>query len=173
VLGHEGRGLAGAAGIRPDVTIGTLGKALGSQGAFAAASSRVVDLMRNRARSFIFSTAPSPVLSATTLAALRLARGADDRRLALRQHWSRLRHGLSELGYRVLPGDSAIIPVVIGEAEPTMALSEALFQRGVFVHGIRPPTVPRGQCRLRLVPMATHSDADIAEALAAFAEARR
>ena len=63
--------------------------------------------------------------------------------------------------------------VLVGEAEPTMALSEALFERGVFVHGIRPPTVPKGECRLRLVPMATHSDSDIAEALSAFAEARR
>jgi 7-keto-8-aminopelargonate synthetase-like enzyme len=173
VLGPEGRGLAYAAGVLPDVVIGTLGKAFGCQGAFAAASENVSELVRNRARSFIFSTAPSPVLSAVALAALRLVREADPLRTRLRQHWTRLRHGLAELGYRVLPGDSAIVPVLIGEADPTMALSEALFERGVFVHGIRPPTVPRGQCRLRLVPMATHSDADIAEALSVFAEARR
>lgn len=173
VLGPEGRGLARAAGVQPDVTIGTLGKAFGCQGAFAAASANVSELIRNRARSFIYTTAPSPVISAAALAALRLVREADPARQLLRQHWTRLRHGLQELGYRVAPGDSAIIPILIGDADPTMALSEALFQRGVFVHGIRPPTVPRRQCRLRLVPMATHTDADVAEALAAFAEARR
>jgi 8-amino-7-oxononanoate synthase len=173
VLGPEGRGLASAAGVEPDVTIGTLGKAFGCQGAFAAASENVSELVRNRARSFIFSTAPSPALSAAALAAVQLVREADPLRRQLRQHSTHLRHGLAELGYRVLPGDSAIIPVLIGAAEPTMALSEALFERGVFVHGIRPPTVPHGQCRLRLVPMATHSEADIAEALSAFAEARR
>jgi 8-amino-7-oxononanoate synthase len=173
VLGPEGRGLAFGAGIRPDVTIGTLGKAFGAQGAFAAASETVSELIRNRARSYIFSTAPSPAVSAAALAALKLVREADQPRQTLRRHWNALRHGLTELGYRVLPGDSAIIPILTGDAEPTMALSEALFERGVFVHGIRPPTVPKGECRLRLVPMATHTDADIAEALTAFAEARR
>jgi 8-amino-7-oxononanoate synthase len=172
VLGPEGRGLARGAGLLPDVTIGTLGKAFGCQGAFAAASHSVTELLRNRARSYIYSTAPSPVTSAAALGSLRLVREADQPRHSLRQHWTRLRHGLAELGFSVVPGDSAIIPVMIGDAEPTMALSEALFQRGVFVHGIRPPTVPRGQCRLRLVPMATHTDADVAEVLAAFAEAR-
>ena len=172
VMGPAGSGLAPAAGILPDVTIGTLGKAFGSQGAFVAASSAVVALIRNRARSFVYSTAPSPALTAASLAALRLVREADALRATLRQHWVRLRSGLAELGYRVLPGDSAIVPVLIGDSGPTMELSRVLFERGVFVHGIRPPTVPRGQGRLRVVPMATHSEADIAEALAAFAEVR-
>jgi 8-amino-7-oxononanoate synthase len=173
VFGPRGAGLAADAGVVPDVTLGTVGKALGTHGAFAAGADPIIELVRNRARSFVFSTAPIPALTYATRAALRLAAAADAPRATLRRHWSRLRVGLSELGYRVGPGDSAIIPVLIGEAEATMALSHALFERGVFVHGIRPPTVPIGRGRLRLAPMATHTDGDIAEALAAFAEARR
>jgi 8-amino-7-oxononanoate synthase len=173
VFGERGAGLARAAGITPDVTLGTLGKALGAQGAFAAAAGPVIDLVRNRARSFVFSTAPSPALAHAAYGALRLAAAADGQRTSLRRHWQRLRAGLGELGYRVGPGDSAIIPVLVGDAARTMALSGVLFERGVFVHGIRPPTVPVGASRLRLSPMATHTDADIAEVLSAFEEAGR
>jgi 8-amino-7-oxononanoate synthase len=172
-LGPEGRGLLALAGVRPDVTIGTLGKAFGGQGAFAAGSQPVVDLLRNRARSFVFSTAPAPALAAAALAALPLVRAADALRARLSDHARTLRKGLSELGYQVLPGDSAIIPVLVGGCEPTMALSQRLLERGVFVHGIRPPTVPQGAARLRVVPSAAHTEQDLAEALAAFAEARR
>jgi len=91
----------------------------------------------------------------------------------LRGHWQRLRAELRALDYQVIEGDSPIIPVLTGELGPTMALSRALFERGVFVHGVRPPTVPKGKGRLRVVPMASHSVSDIDEALAAFAEVRR
>jgi 8-amino-7-oxononanoate synthase len=173
VCGPGGAGLCAEAGIRADLTLGMLGKAFGSQGAFAAASAPVVELLRNCARSFVFSTAPSPALAAASLAALALVRDGDALRARLRRHALVLRAGLAELGYRVLPGDSAIVPVLIGESEPTMAMSQRLFERGVFVHGIRPPTVPKGQGRLRVVPTAAHTDEDMAEALHAFAEARR
>jgi 8-amino-7-oxononanoate synthase len=172
-MGPAGAGLARAAGVRPDVTVGTLGKAFGSQGAFAAASAPVVDLLRNRARSFVFSTAPAPALAAAGLAALPLVRAGDALRARLQRHWRTLRAGLAELGYQVLPGDSAIVPVLIGASQDAMAISHRLLKLGVFVHGIRPPTVPKGQARLRVVPSAAHSDEDIAEALRAFAEARR
>jgi 8-amino-7-oxononanoate synthase len=173
VMGPAGRGLAAAAGIRPDLTLGMLGKAFGTQGAFAAGSGPVVELLRNRARSFVFSTAHAPALAAASLAALELFREGDALRARVQGHWRTLRQGLAELGYQVLPGDSAIIPVLVGESQATMALSQRLFERGVFVHGIRPPTVPPGQGRLRVVPTAAHSDEDMAEALRAFAEARR
>lgn len=173
VMGPSGTGLARAAAVRPDIIVGTLGKAFGSQGAFAASSYPVVDLLRNRARSFVFSTAPAPAMAAASLAALPLICAADDSRARLRRHWRALRDGLSSLGYQVLPGDSAIIPLMVGPSETTMVLSQRLFDLGVFVHGIRPPTVPAGQARLRVVATAAHSDADIAEALRAFAEARR
>lgn len=172
VYGPAGRGLCAALGVVPDVLIGTLGKAFGAQGAFVAAAEPVVDLIRNRARSYIFSTAPAPGLARAAEVATGVVAAADDRRAQLIRHTQRLRAGLTELGFRVLPGESAIIPVVVGDSEPTMALSRALLARGVFAHGIRPPTVPVGTGRLRVVPMASHSDADIEEALAAFASVR-
>ncbi len=172
VYGPAGRGLCAALGVVPDVLIGTLGKAFGAQGAFVAAAEPVVDLIRNRARSYIFSTAPSPGLARAAEVATAVVVAADDRRGQLIRHTRRLRTGLTELGFRVLPGDSAIIPVVVGDSEPTMALSRSLLERGVFAHGIRPPTVPVGTGRLRVVPMASHSEGDIEEALAAFAAVR-
>lgn len=173
VLGPEGRGLCAELGVAPDVVIGTLGKAFGSQGAFVAGSEAAVDLIRNRARSYVYSTAPSPALAAAAIASSRLVRDAEGPRTKLRGHWQRLRQGLRELGYRILPGDSPIVPLMTGAPEPTMALSRQLFERGVFVHGVRPPTVPVGQGRLRIVPMATHSLEEIELALAAFAGVQR
>lgn len=173
VYGPAGAGLCAEAGVRPDVTLGMLGKAFGSQGAFAAGSGPVIELLRNCARSFVFSTAPAPAIAAAGLAALALVREGDALRARLLRHASVLRAGLMELGYRLLPGDSAIIPVLTGESEATMMMSQRLFERGVFVHGIRPPTVPKGQGRLRVVPTAAHTDEDVTEALHAFAEARR
>lgn len=172
VLGPEGAGLCRELGVRPDVTIGTLGKAFGSQGAFAAGDAATVDLLRNRARAYVYSTAPWPALAAAGLAGLQLVRDADRLRERLRAHWARLRSELSGLGYHVLPGDSPIIPVVVGDAGRAMELSRSLFERGVFVHGVRPPTVPPGTARLRVVPMATHTDEDLELALGAFAEVR-
>lgn len=173
VLGPEGRGVCAELGIQPDVTVGTLGKAFGGQGAFAAADHETVELIRNRARSYIFSTAPSPALTAAAVASVALVEGAEERRRSLRANWTKLRRGLEALEFRVVPGDSPIIPVLTGDPGPTMSLSRALFEHGVFVHGVRPPTVPAGKGRLRIVPMANHSEADIEEALAAFAKVRR
>jgi 7-keto-8-aminopelargonate synthetase-like enzyme len=172
VFGPQGRGLCAELGVAPDITVGTLGKALGGQGAFAASSEMVVDLIRNRARSYVFSTAPAPALARAAILGVRLATEADPLRERLRSHFTRLRAELGEMGYQVLPGDSPIIPVMVGEPGPTMQLSQALLERGVFAHGIRPPTVPAGTGRLRVVPMASHSGADIDEALAAFKAVR-
>jgi len=168
VYGPSGRGLCAALGVTPDVLIGTLGKAFGAQGAFVAGSAAVVDLIRNRARSYIFSTAPAPALARAAEAAVKVVLASDAARARLFSHARRLRSGLSALGYQVLEGQSPIIPLIVGEPEPTMALSRALLERGVFAHGIRPPTVPAGTGRLRVVPMASHSETDIDEALAAF-----
>jgi len=172
VFGPEGRGLCAREGVEPDVVVGTLGKAFGAQGAFVAGSDAAVDLMRNRSRSYVFSTAPAAPVARLAIHALDMVRAADDRRAALQRHSDRLRAGLRELGYRVLDGRSPIIPVIVGDPEPTMALSGALLEAGVFAHGIRPPTVPAGTGRLRVVPMATHTDADIDAALDAFSRVR-
>jgi glycine C-acetyltransferase len=173
VLGDQGRGLCHALGLVPDVLIGTLGKAFGSEGAFASASDAVVDLLRQRARSYVFSTAPTAPIAAVAVASVKLVSEADGLRETLRQHARRLREGLRSLGYDVMAGDGPIIPVMVGDPGPTMELSHRLFERGVFVHGVRPPTVPEGTGRLRVVPMASHSREDIEDALQAFAEVAR
>lgn len=168
VMGPHGRGLCQSVGVNPDVVIGTLGKAFGSEGAFAAGADAVVDLLRHRSRSYVFSTAPAAPIAAVATAAVKLVTEADALRSTLRQHSKRLREGLRDLGYDVLAGDGPIIPVMVGEPVPTMELSRQLFEQGVFVHGVRPPTVPEGTGRLRVVPMASHTHDDIEEALQAF-----
>jgi 8-amino-7-oxononanoate synthase len=172
VFGPQGRGLCAHQGVVPDAMVGTLGKAFGCSGAFVAGTRELVQLIENRARSYIFSTAPPPALAAAAIAAEQLVRAADDRRTQLLSHCQRLRTGLLDLGYRVLAAQGPILPLLIGPPEATMALSAALLERGVFVHGVRPPTVPPGSCRLRVTAMATHSDAQIATALAAFQACR-
>lgn len=168
VLGPGGRGLAAAAGITPDLLVGTLGKAFGCSGAFVAASAPTAQLIENRARSYVFSTAPPPALAAATLAATDLVAQADDRRARVLAHAARLRDELSRLELRVLPGRAPIIPVIVGDARRTTELSARLLEQGVFVHGIRPPTVAPGTSRLRVTPIATHTDAQLDRALDAF-----
>ena len=169
VFGPNGRGLSAALGIEPDVIVGTLGKSFGLAGAFVAASEEVVTLVRNRARSFVYSTAPPPMLARAAIAALRLVREADHARVRLLEHASKLRSGLAQSGFEIPEGESQIIPVLIGENRRTMQLSAKLLERGVFVQGIRPPTVPAGTARLRLTPMATHRAEQIEQVIAAFA----
>jgi 8-amino-7-oxononanoate synthase len=169
VFGPNGRGLSAALGIEPDVIVGTLGKSVGLAGAFVAASDDVVMLVRNRARSFVYSTAPPPMLARAAISALRLVHDAEQARTTLLAHASRLRSGLAELGFEIAEGKSQIIPVLIGENRDTMQLSSKLLERGVFVQGIRPPTVPAGTARLRLTPMATHQPEQIERVIATFA----
>lgn len=172
VCGPEGRGLCAEANVAPDVLVGTLGKALGLAGAFVAGPPTSVRLVENKARSFIFSTAPSPAIAAAIPTAVDIARRSDPARARLRSHAAKLRDGLGKLGYRLVPSDGPIIPVHVGSASAAMALSNALLEHGVFVHGIRPPTVPDGTSRLRVTPMATHEDRDIEGALSAFESTR-
>ena len=172
VLGPNGRGLAAAVGVQPDLVIGTLGKSFGVAGAFVAASEATVSLIRNRARSFVYTTAPPPMLARAAIAALELVRDAEDARQTLLRHAGALRAGLRKLGFDVPDGESQILPVLIGENDRTMRLSAELLERGVFVQGIRPPTVAQGTARLRLTPMATHRPEQIARAIDAFASLR-
>jgi len=169
VFGPEGRGLAAAEGVEPDLIVGTLGKSFGVAGAFVAGSEEAVALIRNRARSFVYSTAPPPMLARAAIAALELVRNANGARRVLLGHADALRSGLRQLGFDVPPGSSQILPVLIGGNERTMRLSAQLLDRGVFVQGIRPPTVAEGTARLRLTAMATHRPEQIAFAIKAFA----
>jgi 8-amino-7-oxononanoate synthase len=171
VIGERGAGLVEALGLSARVTVqmGTLGKALGGFGAYVAGSHGLIDFLLNRARTQIFTTALPPPVVAAAAAALDLVQRQPQRRDALRRNGRRLRQGLAALGYEVLGADDGhIVPVVIGGAEETMAMSEALLAQGVWAHGIRPPTVAVGTARIRATVMATHTDADIDSAVAAF-----
>ncbi|MGB8329393.1 MAG: 8-amino-7-oxononanoate synthase [Polyangiales bacterium] len=169
VFGPNGRGISAAMGVEPDLVVGTLGKSFGVAGAFVAASAEISSLIRNRARSYVYSTAPPPMVARAALAALELVRDADDARANLLAHARKLRSELRGLGFEVPDGDSQILPVLIGDNDRTMQLSAKLLAQGVFVQGIRPPTVPEGTARLRLTPMATHRPEQIERAIAAFA----
>lgn len=168
VLGHEGAGACQMFHVKPDVLVGTLGKAFGLSGAFVAGASEVRTLLENRSRSYVFSTAQPPLLAHATLVALELVRAADDARACLKTHSKRLREGLRAAGLVVADGETPIIPVTLGQPDVAVRLSDALLREGVFVQAIRPPTVPAGTSRLRVVPIAAHSVDDIEMALAAF-----
>ena len=175
VLGATGAGSAEHFGLHGSVPVqvGTLSKALASQGGFVAGSHRLCEFLRNRARPFIFSTASTPAAVAAALAALQVLRAEPERLRRLRAAAGRLRAGLTDLGYRVPPGETPILPVAIGAPERAVALATALLAEGLFVQAIRPPAVPPGTSRLRVTVMATHSDADLEVALVAFAAAGR
>jgi 8-amino-7-oxononanoate synthase len=171
VMGERGRGACALLGVKPDVMTATFGKAFGCSGAFVAASEALVCWIENRARSHVFTTAPSSALPAAALAALDLVERADDRRSQLQQHVATLRAGLQRQGYD-LSGDTHIVPLLLGAADRSMRFSELLLERGVFVHGIRPPTVAPGTSRLRITPQATHTSEQVESVLQAFAELR-
>ena len=168
VVGSSGRGLCAQLGVSADLVTGTFGKAFGASGAFATGPAPVVRWIENCARSYLFSTAPSPVVAAAAVVAIALVEAAEQGRTRLSENAARLRAGLRELAYPVPEGDGHIIPVVLGAASAATRVSAHLLEHGVFVHGIRPPTVPAGTSRLRLTPMATHSPDHIATTLTAF-----
>lgn len=172
VLGPSGRGLCAELAVHADVLMAGLGKAFGCSGAFIAGSTELTTLLENRARSFVFSTAAPHALAAATITACDLVEQADDRRARLHMNALQLREQLTTFGYTILPGPGPIIPAIVGSPEAVMTLSRSLFERGVFVQGIRPPTVPAGTSRLRITPIATHSQAQLDRALEAFAALR-
>lgn len=173
VFGAHGAGVVEELGLENEVEIqmGTLGKALGGFGAYVAGSRELIEWLINRARSFIYTTGVPPAVTASALAALDIVAQEPVRRQQLWDNAAFLRQGLAALGYTLGSTRSPILPVLIGEAHQTMALAEALLRRGVFAHGIRPPTVPEDTSRLRVTPMATHSREQLTHALAAFAAA--
>jgi hypothetical protein len=146
----------------PLLRMGTLSKALGSLGGYVAGPRPYIDLLRNRARSFIFTTASTPADTAAGLAALRVVRSADGAALV-----ARLRH----LVDRVAPGHATpIVPIVVGEEDDAVAASAALLERGLLVPAIRPPTVAPGTSRLRLALSAAHTDEQVTLLLDALAD---
>jgi 8-amino-7-oxononanoate synthase len=165
-LGPGGRGSVAAAGLSDevDLVIGTLGKALGSYGAYACASAELVDYMLNTARSFVFSTAPPPPAAAAALAALELLESEPHRVERLQANAATLRSAIAAEGLAAGVTETQIVPVEVGDAELTMELCERALERGVFAQGIRPPSVPAGSARLRFTVMASHRPAELENA---------
>jgi 8-amino-7-oxononanoate synthase len=173
VLGPGGRGLCAAAGVVPDVLIGTLGKAFGASGGFAAGIAPLRELLLNRARTFIYTTALPPPIAAAATAALALIQGptGDERRATLEAHRAWLGHQLQQRG--LLPNDPAgpIVPILLGSEARALAAAAHLRSLGLFVPAIRPPTVPPGSARLRVTLSASHSRPELELLVAALAEA--
>jgi 8-amino-7-oxononanoate synthase len=174
-LGPGGRGAVAEAGLSSevDVIVGTLGKALGSYGAYVCAGGELIDLLVNTARPFIFSTAPPPPAAAAALAALELVERQPELVERLRGNAEVLRGALVERGLEPGPSRTQIIPLVVGDAGTALELCERALERGVFAQAIRPPTVPEGSSRLRLAVMATHRVEELRDAGRAIADAAR
>ncbi|MDQ4048965.1 MAG: aminotransferase class I/II-fold pyridoxal phosphate-dependent enzyme, partial [Actinomycetota bacterium] len=172
-IGPEGRGAVADAGLEDDVDliVGTLGKSLGSYGAYVCCHKKMAKYLVNTARSLIFSTALGPPAVAAAMAALELVREQPRRVEKLQRNASLLRDALADEGLAVAPGTTQIIPLVIGGAEDALSVSERALEQGVFAQAIRPPTVPEGSSRLRLTVMASHTKGELREAARTLAAA--
>jgi glycine C-acetyltransferase len=173
-MGPQGRGTPAHFGIKADVITGTLGKALGGAlGGYIAGPQAVVDLLRQRARPYLFSNALPPMIVAAGLAALDLVESADDLRAQLFANAAYWRAGLTDTGFDVLPGEHAIIPVMLGEAKVAQAMAQDLGKRGVHVAGFFFPVVPKGRARIRTQINAALTRDDLDFGLDAFRAAGR
>jgi 8-amino-7-oxononanoate synthase len=174
-VGPGGRGSVSAAGLsgEVDVVVGTLGKSLGSYGAYVCATAETIELLVNTARPFIFSTAPPPAAAGAALAALSILEAEPELVQRLQSNAETLRQALTAEGLSAGRSPTQVIPIEIGAAETTMELCERALRRGVFAQGIRPPTVPEGSSRLRFTAMATHRPEELVGAAHEVAAAAR
>ena len=174
-LGPDGRGAVAEAGLEGeiDVVVGTLGKALGSYGAYACASEATVSYLINAARSLIFSTAPPPPAVAAAMTALQLLGERSHRVRRLSANARVLRRALADEGFPVADQEMHIVPLIVGEPSAAMRMCEEAIERGVFAQAIRPPSVPAGTSRLRLTAMASHTPAELRRAALVLGEAAR
>jgi 8-amino-7-oxononanoate synthase len=174
-FGPGGRGALAAAGLEGEVdaVVGTLGKSLGSYGAYVCGDDEMIRYMLNTARSFIFSTAPPPPAVAGALAALELIEQKPHRVERLCANARVLRRALASEGFAVAEGDMHIVPLIVGDERDTMRLCQAAIEQGVFAQAIRPPTVAAGSSRLRLAAMASHTATDMRMAAGVLAKAAR
>lgn len=175
-LGPQGRGTPALTGTadKVDIVTGTFGKTLGgAMGGFIAAAQPIIDLLRQRARPYLFSNALAPSVAAGSLKALEIAQGADDLRARLVRNTQRFRTAMTEAGFELLPGETPITPVMLGEAQLAQSLAAALDRRGVYVAGFFYPVVPKGKARIRTQMSAALDDADVDLAAAAFVDAGR
>ena len=176
VLGKNGRGALEHFGLKANkriIQMGTLSKALGGLGGFVCASREFIDYLVNRSRSFIFSTALPAALCASAIEAIKIIEKDKSRIQRLKENADFLRDGLRALGFDTLASQTPIIPILTKDPRRTMEFSQKLFEKGIFVQGIRPPTVPQGECRLRLTVMSEHTKKDLEFALERFRKIRK
>jgi 8-amino-7-oxononanoate synthase len=173
VLGENGRGSFNAAGLElgdPVIYMGTLGKALGTFGAFVAGSDALIETLIQRARTYIYTTALPPPVAEATRASLRIAREEDWRRQRLQQLLKQFQQGITELGLKMKPSQTAIQPLLLGSEETALKVAADLQQQGILVPAIRPPTVPAGTARLRITFSALHEPFHVDRLLDALAK---
>lgn len=174
-VGETGAGSHQRAGVieRVDLLTGTFGKALGgASGGYVAGRAEIVELLRQRARPYLFSNSLAPSIVAATLTALELAGGAGELRERLWANAASFRRQMSAAGFELLEGEHAIVPVMFGDAALATKVADAMLERGVYVTAFSFPVVPRGQARIRVQLSAAHSEADIEACVAAFTAAR-
>ncbi|MEF3046449.1 glycine C-acetyltransferase [Pseudotabrizicola sp. L79] len=173
-MGPQGRGTPAHFGLSVDILTGTLGKALGGAlGGYVAGPQAVIDLLRQRARPYLFSNALPPAVVGAGLAALEIVEAADDLRTQLFDNAAYWRAGLADLGFDLLPGAHPIVPVMLGEARLAQDMAAELGRLGVHVAGFFFPVVPKGRARIRTQMNARLTRADLDVALDAFAKAGR
>lgn len=171
-MGPQGRGTPAHFGVQADILTGTLGKALGGAlGGYIAGPQPVIDLLRQRARPYLFSNALPPAIVAAGLEALDIVEHADDLRVQLFDNAVHWRAGLAAAGFELLPGEHPIIPVMLHDAHKAQAMAARLFELGVYVAGFFFPVVPKGKARIRTQMNAALTRRDLDQALAAFRQA--
>ncbi|TDI91521.1 MAG: 8-amino-7-oxononanoate synthase [Candidatus Dadabacteria bacterium] len=170
VLGKRGSGATEHFGVedRVPVVMGTLSKAVGSLGGYIAGSQELIDFIRNRVRSYIFDTSLPPASLAASITAIDIIENEPERREHLWKMVEQFKTGIEDTGLKVLPSHSAIIPILIGDAEPALNFAKMLRDNGVFTPAVRPPSVPYGMCRIRATLMAQHTQEHVNTALKAF-----
>jgi 8-amino-7-oxononanoate synthase len=172
VLGATGRGTIEKEEVNVDLLIGNLGKSLGSFGAFVCCSARIRDLLVNSARSFIFTCAVAPPALGAACQALRIIEREPDRIDRLRQRADLLRIGLHRAGYDTGSSTTHIVPAIVHDGQQAMSLADRALERGIYAQGIRYPSVPVGDARIRFTPSAGHSEEEIAQVVDVFATLR-
>jgi len=168
VLGEQGAGLCEQQNLGQDdvqVLMGTLGKGFGTAGAFVAGSKDLIEYLTNFARPFIYTTAMPAAIAAATLASLKIVKDEPERREHLQALIKLFREGANELGLELMPSNTAIQPILVGDAKEALHMSEQLKQLGIMVTAIRPPTVPKGTARLRVTLSAAHSEQQVLQLL--------
>jgi len=174
-VGPTGRGTPELHGVmdRVDIITGTLGKALGgASGGYTSGRREIVQLLRQRSRPYLFSNTVAPPIVAASLAVLDLLTTSDDLRARLQSNTRLFRERMTSLGFDILPGDHPIVPVMLGDAHRAGQLADRLLQKGIYVIAFSYPVVPQGKARIRTQVSAAHQEADLLQAVAAFAEAR-